>query len=504
MQLDQLVVLRRNFWPLILIAFFPALIRFGVSSIELLYPIRPTGVFLLFVAGAIAFSWQLTSTASLIVWTLRGVRQPAQSHLSFGFACLPKVFIAHSVPIFALFFGYVFGGGELDLTAFFRSALIFVFSFGVFLTWAPVFVAGEFFTKPIAEEEEDEDFDSGSEETFRHRPPRFFSGMSVIDIGIDRSFGFSIAHLGLTVSVLVLGWSAKVVPAALGSFLFGSSTHFGAVAVETFVSSLALGIVMAIAGVTFLGVLPKEARRELELLDDSLLSHSPAPGRRRVFLRALGLFSTTAAVIATLYLVQSLKGEQGFPQTSLPKTFSIAQKDGLLRIKFDVSDRERAFRWLDADRFRLRVRRSEEEMKREAELLKQDAPGASSLPTEAPQPAKGGVLEFLEGKLQGPISHEGPTTASEGSAPSVAEAPQGPGVSPYKLITPKDVLFFSETGEVLDEKFFKPYYQDMKVELLFEINGDLPDPKLVYVFFDQTVQELAAFGPKIEREGEKR
>ena len=77
-------------------------------------------------------------------------------------------------------------------------------------------------------------------------------------------------------------------------------------------------------------------------------------------------------------------------------------------------------------------------------------------------------------------------------------------MSPYKLITPKDVLFFSETGEVLDEKFFKPYYQDMKVELLFEINGDLPDPKLVYVFFDQTVQELAAFGPKIEREGEKR
>lgn len=495
---DNIGAIRASFVSILVISFFPALIRLGATLIELLYPLRPGGMFLVFFAGAIAFSWQLAASASLVVKFLRGERGNHRHHISFGFTALPKVLLSHSILILSLFFLFPASGEGGDFPAFIQSMLLIIVSVGFFLSWAPAFVAGEFFTKPVPPVDEDlEDFESIK---LNFLKPRFFSGMGVLDLGVERSFYFCVNNFGLTVTLLLLGSCVKVIPAAIGVILFGSSFSYGAVVTECFLSSLGIGIVMVALGLTFVGALPKEARVELELLEDSVLSIPVNEiEKSRLLKRIVKFLVALLAVLATLFLVRTVKTEQSFPNTLLPQAYGIERTQSNVTLRFELDDKVNAYRWLDAERFRLQIPKTKEEVK--AAVEKNDLPGGEPK-ADSLAPKKGGVLEALQNKLA--------ETPKESSTGVVNETTQEVD-SKFSLIVPKEVLFYSEKGELLDEKFFKPYYGKIRVTLVFDFNSKAhtngeqsfnlessinPSPeeqKLVYLLIDQTFQELGKF-----------
>jgi hypothetical protein len=494
LNLDKLGAIRASFFSILVIAFFPTLIRLGANLVELLYPLRPGGMFLIFFAGAFAFSWQLASSASLVVKYLRGERGNHSQHVAFGFSALPKVLLSHSILILSLFFLFPASGEGGDFPAFIRSLLLVIVSVGFFLSWAPAFVAGEFFTKPVPKSDDDDEEEDLESMKLSFLKPKFFSGMGILDLGIERSFYFCINNFALTVSLLLLGCCVKVIPAALGVFLFGHSTSYGAVATECILSSLGIGILMVALGMTFLGCLPKDARAELELLDDSVLAAPAAKAEKsRIVSKIFVCLITTIACLATYFLVQTIKVEQSFPKALIPK-FEVERTPTTMTVRFELNDSVSAYRWLDAERFRLEVPKTKEEMA----LAEEEAKPAVNLKVAEPlEPKKGGVLEVLQNKLA-EVPKEKPETP-EAVFPSE--------ISKFNLIAPREVLFYSENGELIDEKFFKPYYGKIKVTLTFEHsvklekNYDLestlsPKPneqKLVYLMIGQTAQELGTF-----------
>lgn len=499
LDLDKIGAIRTSFFSILVISFFPALIRLGATLVELLFPLKPGEMFLVFFAGAIAYSWQLASSASLVVKYMRGERGNPSQHISFGFSALPKVLLSHSILFLSLFFLYPASAQGGDFPAFIQTILLLIVSVGFFLSWAPAFVAGEFFTKPVPESEEDfEDFESIK---LNFLKPRFFSGMGILDLGIERSFYFCINNFSLTLTLLLLGSCVKIIPAALGIVLFDYSFSFGAAITECFLSSIGIGIVMVALGLTFIGALPKEARLELELLEDSVLSVPVAEVRKVRFLTRIGkFFIVISAVLATLLLIRTVKSEQSFPQALVPKSFGVETTASTVTFRFELDDKETAYRWLDADRFRLQIPQVKAE--RGTELGDQSQLPSSDTKLERLAPKKGGILETLQNKLVDEPNHKGNGLVKE-------ETPEvGPN---FNLIVPREVLFYSDKGELLDEKFFQPYYGKIRVTLMFDlnqadkvssadsanldsgINPKISEQKLVYLLIDQTSQELGKF-----------
>jgi hypothetical protein len=476
--LDKLGAIRTNLLSILVIAFLPGIIRLTASMVELLYPLRPGGMFLVFICGALAYSWQLGSTASLVVRFLRGERISPTKHISFGFFALPKVLLSHSMLILILFFMYPAASEGTDLTTFLQSMVVVIAFAGFFLCWAPAFVAGEFFTKPVIVDDSDDFEDS---ESLKSSKPKFFTGMGLLDLGIERSFYFCTINFSLTFTLLLLGLSTKVIPAAVGALIFQRSASYGAITTEVVLSSIAEGILMVAIGLSFIGALPREARSELELLDDATLASANSQiDRTRLIGRFIGFLVIVVTVLCTAILVRVVKNEQSFPAALIPKVYGVESKDSKLTLRFDIDDREHANRWLDAERFRLQVKLSPEQIKANQEAEK---PLESGIPDIGNlKPKEGGVLESLQTRLSSEIDKQ------------VIDEPKAQlDLKQYKLLEPKEVFFYSEKGELIDEKFFKPYYGKIKVSLTFDVGSERNEPKLLYMLFDQSAQVIGSF-----------
>jgi len=444
----------RNIGAVAGIAFFPGLIRGAANVIQSLYPLRPNGLFLIFFIAAFSFAWQLTATSSLLVARLRGKNTRLGEHIAIGLKAMPKVLISHAVILGVVFFSYLIALGTGEVNPAVRGILATSFVVGFFLTWAPAFVAGENFSQVVQEEDDDEEeADPYEDEPLLPRSRKFqrvFSGMGVLDLGIERSFQFTMRHFNLTIAIVLLTWCSKIFPAAIAAGLFASSSDLSSILCEAALSSLLTGVVLTAAGYVFLQMLPREARDELSLPDrmPGEVSQSAGTFVSRLILSVLLVLS----LLSTTFLFGVLRTEQLFPPDLKPSIFNVERNGEGVTIRFNLNDEATGYRWLDLERFRLQIQKPEstpeEKAKAEAE------------------PKKGGFLEYLEENLAAP--------------PSVA------------LLAPDQYLLYAEDGKLLDERYFKPYRGKLRVELSFDLDRKkAEEPKLTYLNLDQSVQLIA-------------
>jgi hypothetical protein len=314
----------------------------------------------------------------------------------------------------------------------------------IFLLWAPAFVAGENFAKPLPEEPEEE-FDPFEDDLPLSKlyAPRYFSGMGLIDLGIDRSIQFTTRNLGFAIEVLAVLWFIDVIPQALAILLFGKSFSAAAVVFESATSGVLLGVLMLYTGYAFLFLLPREARQELEM-KDQLLPVKVAVVKpmlvKVVMVALLGL-----SFLATVYL-GALKGEFSFPGDVGIRLLSQRTEGRSLLLSLELEDNNHRYRWFQANRFGLEVK---------------NEPAAETGAAEV-QPKKGGLMELLSGEKR----------------------------AATRVLPAKDLTLFSESGAVLNERYFAPYSGKVRVELVFDVQGvDLKGATLIYLPFQNSKEE---------------
>jgi len=428
----------KNLSTAVSLAFFPAIVRAGVGLWQNSQPLRPNGLFVVFIALAFAFAWQLTATTYFLVGRLREetVRKRVGDYISSGLSSCPKVFLSY-----ALLFGMIslsslgaLTGSEINGGV--RGFVVSTVFFSIFLIWAPAFVAGENFAEQPAKKDEDE-FDPYEEEDSEDFAakyfPKFFTGMGIVDIGIDRSIQFTIRNFAFSLQVLLIMWCVDVIPQALGILLFGKSTDVATILFEALASSAALGVTQLYVGYTFLLLLPEPARSELNVLGKT--SEEPAP--RPFLIRTIIGMLVLTSFIATGYLFQSLRVEQSFPAELKPKNVVINVHAGTLSTSFELDDNSLRYRWFHPSRFALKVAQT------------------PALPVDEALPKKGGLMEIIQGEKE-----------------------------EHKFLAPSDTIIRDEYGEILDERFFSPHTGKIRVELKFDIvNQELKGSSLVYSLF---------------------
>lgn len=425
-----------NFSSILALAFFPAIIRLILNIVQISYPLRPNGIFLVLFIAALAFSWQLTATSSFLIERLRGGQSRIGSHVGHGLNNLPKVFFSHAlflslVGVFSssLFFpGGDFSPGSRALVA---SGIVL----GFFLVWAPAFVAGEFFSKPVEVDDHEDEFDPFEEDDALFRRPnrfqRVFSGMGVIDLGVERSVQFASKHMRLTVEVVILAWCVEVIPAALAAAIFGSSTNLLTIGADSLLSSVFVGFMLCNIGYVFLLTLPREARDELSLPDRVT---APERGKRAIASRALFIGLVLLSIFATIFLWERISGENDFPDALKPAVPAVALTGDTVNLSINLDDKQFSYRWLNLERFRLKIPAPKSEGNEESKNKWR--------------------LEYLEA----------------GNLPD------------FILVRPKQLLLYSSDNHLLDEHYFQPYTGPLRVELSFDLpRKDITEGKLVYL-----------------------
>lgn len=427
----------------ILLSIFPVLLSVGAKLWMSSYALKPNGLFVIFVIFALALCWQITSIASFLVSRLRG--EPGSRigvHIGFGISASPKVLLSYGILFGTISLSSLgaLGSGEGISKTILSLSLIF----SIFLLWAPAFVAGENFAKPLPERD-DEEFDPFEDDLPLSKlyAAKYFSGMGVIDLGIDRSIQFTTRHLGFAIEVLAVIWFIDVIPQALAILLFGKSFSAAAVVFETVLSGVLFGVLMLYAGYAFLHLLPKEAREELEMNEQPQAVRGVA--FKPVAVRVAMVLLLGVSFLATGYLYGALKNEFSFPEDVGSRLLSQRVEGRNLFLSLEVEDSRHRYRWFQPTRFGLEV------------SSVQDEPDES-----VGHPKKGGLMELL--------------SRTERASTRVLPA--------------KDLTLFSESGDVLNERYFAPYLGKVRVELSFDVQGvELKGGSLVYLPFQNSQEE---------------
>ena len=248
---------------------------------------------------------------------------------------LPKVFLSYAILVVVLAASAVYP---------------LLIAFSIFFFWAPVFVIGELFSKPIQFRDDDEETYIDEEgEVATRRKEYLFSGQSIISLGFGRSIGLVIAQMPLTIELLVLFISAKLIPAAVLRLLSGPFPAPLAQSVEVFSSNTLLGLLLVTAGTAFTALLPKQAREEVALgrADERVKLHRPWPFGSAIILFVL----SPLTVLCWFYLQSSAVKQSDLPQEVVVTSVDTAREGETLIWRVRLEDTQYQFRWLEPEHF---------------------------------------------------------------------------------------------------------------------------------------------------------
>lgn len=409
----------RSAAAIIALSVIPAILGALAAAIQEERPLRPQGLFLILVLSIAACAWQLSAIGFYVIERVRGEQSHLLRTLLRALHFLPKVFLSYAAVIACMFGPYLLALLRVSISGGERMLFVMLTGCSFLFLWAPAFVIGELAVKPSKEdeeEEEDEDY-LDDDEYLVARPRKFavFRGRSLLDFGLGRSFQFSARHFGLTLELLVLLWTVKVLPGAVVHLNRSALLPIPEGAFEEFFSVLAAGFVYCAAAGVFLSTLPREATDELGIEASPLSLYSRVrPSRVRVALsRVFFLLLAVLAVCSTGFLLQSFLAEQKAPVGLTVESSVKSRSTADLTVTIALDDHGLGFRWFDPSRIRLR------------------AAGKNNVAPE--------------------ISNTLPAIPIlEGTAPD------------------REVLF-SDSQDILDDRFFKPYYGKLKLELRFPL-----------------------------------
>ncbi|MCC6954904.1 MAG: hypothetical protein IT290_12375, partial [Deltaproteobacteria bacterium] len=319
------------------LALGPVLLAAIVSYITFRYPLAQHEWFLIFVAVFVAEAWLLNS-AFMFTFEKLNPALPRKGQLAIrALHLLPKVLLSFTV-VTALFVA----------SGFFPILVILSLAF----VWAPFFVAGETFGKEIVKDPDaDEGYDADDEAFGAPKEEFSFSSQSLWQIGLGRSFVFSVTNISLTLELVILFSIVKIGPVALLTLLKGdaSSAVFPVIdgALPTFLSTFLLSAMTYL----FLLHLPRAAREELSLPrfteEEQMLRRNQKPHPLII------MVGVPLSILAYWVVLREVQREGVIPPAAQLTVESIRRDGDTLIWKVRLEDSQRQFRWLDTEDFLL-------------------------------------------------------------------------------------------------------------------------------------------------------
>ena len=382
-------------------------------------------LFLLLVAHSILEAFSLSIVTMTIVSSVREKGIDLKVILIDGMRFLPKVLISYAAVVSVVFLA--------------REAPPFMLMV-VFFIWAPLFCICEYYSSNNAAqgEKQFEDDDSEleaesdleSESIFDILAAKraawqetFFSNKTLFELGFSRSLQFSMGNISVTMQFAVLLWCASVLPKAIVTLVGGTHAGFGAVLLDTLLSSYIDAFMFAVWAGTFIALLPVTAREEIEV-DTSLLADAEAkPFGYNIRLQsrpqAFG-FIVFLAACCTVFFVNRFQHSRNMPEFVKPKLHSAKFIGEQFMVALDMRDPVYNFRWLDTRSFEIEFEKAESADKKEDAKPEQPSPlrvvpfdqDGKELPQEFFVPYYGDLRLVMYFKTPDKILEEGKYTLS--------------------------------------------------------------------------------------------
>ncbi len=382
--------------------------------------------FLVIIATVGATAWLISYAGIYCLSEFRGIRVSPALLLLRALHSMPKIFISYFLFL---------------LCAFVLLSFPPLLLFAPFLIWAPAFCAAELFALPLKEADEPHEEMFEDEVVYRKVIRfRFFQGRPIWDPGLARSIAFAGQNLSLTLQFSLLGWAAAVIPAGLMILIAGYYPSFSSLMIESLITSFLQVLLFAASFVSFLLLLPQEARAEIGLpAADEIMKNIPrteVPDMLKFRHKKYPFFVVAILVVISTQLTwQWMKHRHTMPESvKVSVEGSQLTKDRFI-VTLQLIDDGQLFRWLDPARLRL-------------ELLDKDGK-----PVVIPSPGSAA--------LGSGASASAPVSAVSG------ETTEKPADSKPKLIEPERVMPFGVDGTALEEANFTPYARPLRLVLYF-------------------------------------
>lgn len=253
---------------------------------------------------------------------------------------LPKVFLSYFLLLVCT---------QVSLNFFEASPFPILFLL-VFFIWAPYIVGYEYFSKPMPEEELEDDFDI-FDESSSFPPQKLFMGKASWRIGFNRSIDFATKNLSLSVALVFAIWIGKVFPEFI-SLLFGDPmVDFKVIVVQKLLEWTSdMYLHSYIVWVLFSRLEPEE-RDELTIEKREIpakvsLTYTPPFGLRMPVL---------AVIVLSVTILWSERKVQlgGIPNGEKIEIREVKIGEGEIVFKLEVQDEKSKLRWFRPERIRL-------------------------------------------------------------------------------------------------------------------------------------------------------
>ena len=429
--------------------FIAGLIEIALTYSQYFFRLTQQQVFLVLICGVGATAWMMTYAGLFCLNVFKKTETTPPRLALKALQSMPKVVLSYIVLV------------AIAMALFSFPPLLIFAIFGI---WAPAFCVAELFALPLKEVEESPDDAFDEDVMFRKVIRfRFFQGRPLWDLGFARSIAFVGQNFGLSLQFSLFAWAVAVIPAGVMLSLAGYYPSFSSLMLEILGANLLQVMLLGVGMVSFLLLLPQDARAELGLpnAEDLMagISRTSVPEVLKIqnkkypllVVICLGMFST----MMTWTWVQ----HQHTMPTSVQVSLEGAQvtKDRMI-ITLQLADNEQLFRWLDTNSLRLEIK--EPSAEKVAAVPAVPAGEKSSLvPTEgAAEPASPVTPTLGEAVISQAVKSASDTPAS----PADATKPKEP-----KLIEPERVMPFGVDGTPLDEQNFTPYSRPLRLVLYF-------------------------------------
>lgn len=329
----------RNIPAIIILAIISAAIKISLVIIDDVYHFSDRESLLLAMLSLGIAAWSLLSGFLLLASQLKHSEQSLKTCAIKALGSLPKILLS------CVAIGVISGG----LIQFIWPSFLLVF-----LIWAPLFCAAELLVKeekpkPKKLIEDEQDLDLELEE---HAPPSFFKRMPVWNLGLSRSIALMSNRRAFVLGLQIILFSMALIfsgPALIMLFL-GDPYSFKFNCLEAISSCLSLSFANFVYCGTFFYLLPKEARKEIEL---NLDTEEKAP-RLRIQGKPFALLLAIILTFASLKISKDwFVKMESMPLDASVKLSQTELNPQQIIIRVELRDETNRLSWLKSDSFKL-------------------------------------------------------------------------------------------------------------------------------------------------------
>ncbi|MCC6932913.1 MAG: hypothetical protein IT292_06635 [Deltaproteobacteria bacterium] len=321
-------------------------------------PLGNREVIYLSILNSLPTAWLIAAIMMLMIDAARGGKASLRGLSLRAISFLPKIYFSFiAVSVFIAF-------------TLANPLLIF---FAIFFTWAPAFAVADTYYAPVGQNKDDDEVELFEDEedgySYRQKPANqsiFFS--QAWNVGLVRSINLAGLQLLPTLSMTLLFWIVLVLPMSSSQIISGGEHNLFSLAFQVALSSVFECLAIGVWAALFILLLPQAAEHDLGLLPKASLFDFEKANPYLLRLSTI-LLAIVIAGASSIYLVYQGRESKNMPAGTVLNVNKAYIENKTLVFRLLVTDTEKNYRWLLADRFLIAVTDSEHDVLQIADNL---------------------------------------------------------------------------------------------------------------------------------------